>query len=67
MLKAVNLYYVEEKVEINEKFQAVMEKTFGAQAKRVNFGDPQTRKEINSYVEELTNKKMKDLLSKSIA
>jgi len=57
VLKAANLCYVEEKMEINKKFQSTMDKTFGAQAKAVNFGDPKTRKKINSHVEELTNKK----------
>jgi len=64
VLKAANLCYVDEKMKIKEKFQSIMEKKFGAQAKGVNFSDPKTRKKINSTVEELTNKKIEDLLSK---
>ena len=64
VLNSANLCYVEEKFKLNKKFQSIIEKTFGAQVKGVNFGDPKTRKKINSHVEELTNKKIEDLLSK---
>ena len=64
VLKVAKLCYVEEKYKLNKIFQSIMEKTFRAQAQGVNFGDPKTRKKINSHVEELTNKKIEDLLSK---
>ena len=65
VLNAANLCYVaEDKINLKEKFKTVVERNFGAQAIEVNFDDPKTREKINGEVEELTNKKIKDLLSK---
>ena len=64
VLKAANLCYLENKFKVKEKYRFITKSHFEAHVERVNFDDPKTHKKINSLVEELTNKKIKDLLSK---
>jgi serine protease inhibitor len=65
VLKAANLLYVAENYKIKEEFQTNLEKHFGASGERVNFGDDETRKTINGFVEKFTNNKITNLFTKS--
>jgi len=63
----VSFGHDEEKIKLKEKFKLIMNKNFGAQTEKSNFGDPKTRKEMNGYVDEFTDQKSKDLLSEGNA
>lgn len=67
VLKFVVLCCVKEKFEIKEEFQSTMKENFGAYTENVRVGDPEIHKEMSSYVEEFTNKKIEEYLLKSNA
>jgi len=64
VLKSANLCYISEDFQIREEFQTILEENFEASVEGVNFDDPETFTNINNFVEEFTNHKIKGLLSK---
>jgi len=49
MLKFVVFCCVKGKIDIKKGFQSIMRENFGAYTKKVNVGDPEIHKEMNSY------------------
>ena len=64
VLKSANLCYISEDFQIREEFQTILEENFEASVEGVNFDDPETFTNINNFVKEFTNHKIKGLLSK---
>jgi len=51
-----------ENYKILESYSTLLEKYFGATLELKNFGDDKTRIDINKWVEEQTESKIKDLI-----
>ena len=64
MLKTANLLYISEKHKVKQEFQSNLEKYFEASIESVDFGDDETRTEINNFVEEFTENKITNIFPK---
>nr|ADT63775.1 serpin [Helicoverpa armigera] len=63
-LKLANRVYVREGGELNPEYAAVSRDVFNSDVKNVDFAkNTEAAKEINTWVEEATNKRIKDLVS----
>ncbi|XP_026328310.1 antichymotrypsin-2-like [Hyposmocoma kahamanoa] len=63
-LKTASKIYVAEHFELNPEFSDVIKDVFKSEVKNVDFTkNTETAKEINSWVEDQTNKRIKDLVS----
>ncbi|KAK2711519.1 ipis-1-like isoform X2 [Artemia franciscana] len=61
-LNTANRVYAMENYKILESYSTLLEKYFGATLELKNFGDDKTRIDINKWVEEQTESKIKDLI-----
>jgi len=62
MLKTANQLYLDTSYQLTEQFQLSLKNHFGASAERVDFASDQTRLDINKWVEEFTQEKIKNLI-----
>ncbi|XP_062544732.1 serine protease inhibitor 42Dd-like isoform X4 [Armigeres subalbatus] len=63
-LKIANKMYIMEKYSVKQKFQDLAQKGFRSEAELINFQDNAVAaKKINTWVEQKTNNKIKDLIS----
>ncbi|XP_066435352.1 serpin B4-like [Eleutherodactylus coqui] len=61
VLKIANAVFAQLNFPISEEYVRSAEEFYQAKVKTVDFGEDKTRQEINSWVEEKTNSKIKDL------
>ena len=62
MLKTANQLYLATSYQLTEQFQLSLKNHFGTSAERVDFASDQTRLDINKWVEEFTQEKIKNLI-----
>lgn len=61
-LSAANQLYIADKYQLTDHFQTLLKESYGAPAQNVNFAIDAARADINKWVEDFTNQKIKDLL-----
>lgn len=65
-LSVANRLYVSQAVKLLEPFTTLAKDQYGAPVEQVDFGNDATRKRVNQWVEEQTNKRIKDLISPGV-
>jgi serpin B len=65
-LSIANRLYVQQSYQLLDAFTAVTKEQYLAPVEQVDFAKPETRKHINGWVEDQTNKRIKDLIGEGV-